>query len=173
MVETDRLPAPFNIVQWVVGFPTFVTDWCFSTKLHKDVKRFFGRCVFWAMLGPVAVASGWLLWMASVLKAATVVWRTSAGNTLGGKMGRVSLAVACCIVGAPVWLLVLWIKGGLMGLRSVVARLSPRRGRVCCGGDSAGKARRLSFPDQDCNKALEDEREDVVGTMLRGAEGGG
>ncbi|CAN0137841.1 unnamed protein product, partial [Laminaria digitata] len=69
------------------------------------------------MLGPLAVAAGSLLWMVSVLKAVTVVWRTSAGRTLGGRVTRAILAVACCTVGAPLWLLVMWVMGGLKGVR--------------------------------------------------------
>eukprot|EP00904_Undaria_pinnatifida_P012811 jgi/Undpi1/8660/HiC_scaffold_25.g11125.m1 len=184
VVEIDRLPAPFNLMQWVLCFPMLVADWCFSTTLYRDTKRFFGRAVFWAMLGPLAVAAGSVLWVVSVLKAVTVVWRTSAGNTLGGKLARVTLTVLCCLVGAPVWLLVLWIKGALTGMRRVAHRLMSTRGgrRLRRGGakvvgreDTAGKpAKRSSIPEHSgqFDKTAHDELDDVVVVMLGDAEGG-
>lgn len=178
VVKTDRLPAPFNIFQWSLSSPMFVADLCFSTTLRKDTRRFFGRVVFWAMLGPVAVAAGWLLWMASALKAAIVVWRTSAKKSFGKQILRVILTVAGCVVGAPLWLLALWVKGGITGVPRVIHLLRNRRGRACCrGGDrsnTVGKSTRSLILDHagDTTQGPEDGREDVVLTILKKGDRG-
>lgn len=156
----------------------FVADLCFSTTLRKDSKRFFGRVVFWAMLGPVAVAAGWLLWMASALKAVTVVWRTSAKKSVGKKLVRVILVAAGCTVGAPLWLLVLWAKGGITGVPRMVHLLRNRDGRACCRGghrsNTAGKSTRsLSLHhDGDTTQGPEDGREGVVVAILKKGDRG-
>ena len=69
-----------------------IIDWCCHTTFHRVTKRFVGRAVFWVMLGPIAVATGWLFWITSVPKTVTVVWRTNAEKTLLGKFARVTLA---------------------------------------------------------------------------------
>ena len=178
VVETDHLPAPFNIIQWVLSSPMLVADLCFSTTLHNDTKRFFGRAVFWAMLGPMAVVAGWLLWTSSVLKAVTVVWRTSSQKPFGEKIIRVVLAVACCTIGAPFWLFVLWIKSGMTGIRKAVVLLQNRRGPVYCRGGRrsqrvriSGSSRRTDHTD-DSTQGAEDESEDVVVSILKKAERG-
>ena len=178
VVETDHLPAPFNIIQWVLSSPMLVADLCFSTTLHNDTKRFFGRAVFWAMLGPMAVVAGWLLWTSSVLKAVTVVWRTSSQKPFGEKIIRVVLAIACCTIGAPFWLVVLWIKGGMTGIRKVVILLQNRRGPVCCRGGGRSKrvgksgSSRSMDHNYDTTQGAEHESEDVVLATLKEAERG-
>lgn len=179
VVEVDRLPAPFNVVQWITCAPILLVDLCFSTMLYKDAKHFFGRFVFWAILGPIAVAAGWLLWVASVLKAATVVWRASSHNTRGAKIGKVIFALLCCTVGAPVWLCVLWIKGGLAGMRSVIKTLRLRVWGLCYPGrervETAHKLRTIIFshhPSDSTQNAPEDAREDAVTAMLKEADRG-
>lgn len=178
VVEVDSLPAPFNAMQWIICSPMLLVDVCFETALYKDAKRFFGRFVFWAMLGPIAVAAGWLLWAASMLKAATIVWQTSSENTLGAKIGKVIFAVACCTVGAPVWLTVLWIKGGLTGMRSVMKHLRNRTGGVCCRGKKRVKTRgklRTIFGHNHASsnhvgnptRVLGDAPDDVVEAILK------
>lgn len=178
VVKLDRLPAPLNLIQWIVSSPMVVADLCFSTALHKDVNRCVGRVVFWAILGPIAVVAGWLLWTVSVLKAVTVVWRTSAQKALGGKVARVLIAVACCTVGAPVWLLVLWVKGGAEGVRRIVDLLRSWGGRVCCRerGRSKtvekSKSTLLQPHDEYNTQGPEDRHEDAVVVMLKNADRG-
>lgn len=145
VVKIDRLPPPFNLVQWVVTAPFAVVECCYykysrarsslcassssppppppfcysssssglpcssfspelfsfsgspissdpasSTRKHnpkshglvKLVRSFFGRIVFWLMMGPIAVCAGWALWAVSILKAPLVVWETSADKSL-------------------------------------------------------------------------------------------
>lgn len=137
VVENDSLPAPFNLAQHCLSIPFLAIDYCTGTGTAKfhDTRRIFGRAVFWFMLGPVAVLGGWVLWIMSVLKAARVVWGTSKGKSTWGRLVRVVLAMLCCTVGAPVWLLLLWLKGGLSGIRGIMMRIRDST-RACCGRGS-------------------------------------
>lgn len=178
VVELDDLPAPFNLFQLIVSSPMFVADLCFSTTLYKDTKHVVGRAVFWTILGPIAVAAGWLLWTASVLKAVNVVWRTSADKPLMGKVIRVLLAVVCCTVVAPFWLLVLWVKSGIEGIRRLVHLLGNWGGRVRCRGRDRSKTVEKSKPtllqhqNDYTTQVPEDGREDVVVVVLKKADRG-
>ena len=175
VVETDLLPAPFNLLQWAFSCPMFMVDWCCSTNLRKDTKRFFGRAVFWVIIGPIAVATGWFLWILSVPMMVTVVWRASAGRRVIMKLTRVTIAVACCIVGAPFWLLFLWVNGGLAGIWRMFVRLRRRGKRVCCcrGGRSKILDESGGFPFSnhygDAVRNSRHEGGDVVKTVLNRA----
>ncbi|CAM9290091.1 unnamed protein product [Scytosiphon promiscuus] len=198
VVKIDRLPPPFNLIQWVVTLPFMVMECCYfrcaraysslcssssssppvpsycsssspsnlpsppfdptssvrtnSPKSHclvKLVRSFFGKTVFWAMMGSIAVCSGSALWAASVMKAPLVVWETSGDKPLYGRITRVLLVIATCTVGAPLWLLIMWVRGGLDGLRKVACLVLGS----CCGcrgwlrtgeGDDKVPRRRLS-----------------------------
>eukprot|EP00904_Undaria_pinnatifida_P012808 jgi/Undpi1/8658/HiC_scaffold_25.g11123.m1 len=63
---------PDREYKWAFSCPMFMVDWCCSTNLRKDTKRFFGRAVFWVIIGPIAVATGWFLWILSVPMMVTV-----------------------------------------------------------------------------------------------------
>lgn len=170
VVETDRVPPPFNVAQWLFTLPFLVLDYCFSPRgaddssfpdapssllpsnpgqrsskagkrrrkprsLFKESKGFFGRVVFWAMLGPAAVVGGWVLWAMSIIKAPRVVWSTSTDKTLCGRFARMVLAVVACAVGAPFWLLVMWARGGLVGVKKTIRRIGDICQSFCSGKD--------------------------------------
>lgn len=127
VVEIDRLPPPFNLVQWIFTAPFMLIECVWSSlarassskssagsssssyhggesppgasshdnapsdsnasnplTLVTAARGFFGRTVFWLMLGPVAVGAGWFLWAVSVLKAPVMVWRSSSDKTICG-----------------------------------------------------------------------------------------
>lgn len=178
IAKIDRLPSPFNLVQSVFSAPMLIVDWFFETTLHSVTKRFVGRAVFWAMLGPVSVAAGWLLWISSVPKMITEVCRTNVDKSIVEKIVRVFVSMALCTAVAPFWLLILWVKGGFAGMRRVFARMRNRDRRICCGGEervvTARPSRRPSLqdPDGDATNSVGNEREDVVVVMLSKTEGG-
>ncbi|CAM9587306.1 unnamed protein product, partial [Ectocarpus fasciculatus] len=78
VVTKDMLPAPFNLLQLVV----WPFAWCVGARQNRNCGReayergskAIGPVVFWAVLGPVAVVGGALLWMGSVLPA-MYLWR--------------------------------------------------------------------------------------------------
>lgn len=155
-----------------------IIDWCCHTTFHKIIKKFVGCAVFWVMLGPIAMAMGWLLWMSSVPKTVTAVWRTNAGNTHFENIARVTFATARCTIVAPFWLIVLWVKGGLTGTRRMITLLRNGGGRLYCRGgyraNTAGASRQASLQDLDHGATgnFGDESEDVVMVVLNKEEGG-
>ena len=130
------------------------------------------------MLGPIAVATGWLFWITSVPKTVTVVWRTNAEKTLLGKFARVTLATVTCAFVSPFWLLVLWVKGGLAGMQRVIGRARNEGWCVYCrGGDrvkTAGATQQSSLEHTGggASRRSGDEREDAVMVVLNKTEGG-
>ncbi|CAM9825189.1 unnamed protein product [Ectocarpus sp. 4 AP-2014] len=104
-------------------------------RSHFEVARgCFGRVAFWAILGPIAVLAGWVLWMISIVKAPVVVWQTSEDKSRGGRIARMLLVIFACAVGAPFWHLVVWVRGGVAGVRRTMRAL----GCCCCGGGGGG-----------------------------------
>lgn len=178
VAKIDRLPSPFNLLQSVFSFPTLIVDWCFHTKFHTVTKRFVGRAVFWVTLGPIAVATGWLLWISSVPKTVTVVWRNNAGKAMFVKIASATLATVINTTIAPFWLLILWVKGGFAGLQRVIVRMRNGGKRVCCRGEDRVKNARASRESslQDLNGGatghLGDVLENVVNVTLNKTEGG-
>lgn len=178
VAKIDRLPSPFNLLQSVFSFPTLIVDWCFHTTIHAVTKRFVGRAVFWVMLGPIAVVTGWLLWISSLPKTVTVVWRNNAGKGMFVKIALVSLATLINTIIAPFWLLVLWVKGGFAGMRRVIVRMRNGGKRVCCRGADRAKtaraSRESSLQDLDGGATghLEDVLENIVNVTLNKTGGG-
>lgn len=192
VVETDTLPSPLNIMQMVLSFPFVIIDalFCFPDFRDRDGKkpasdarkglytrsrRFVGRTVFWAMLGPFAIVAGALLWMTSVVKAPHVVWVAYADKPLWGRIIRATLAVLCCLVFVPVWLVIMWIKGGVQALGGMmnffwISCCAPRSRRVL------GRAKRAFSSNLPVNRldTMESDSDDetVVKKMLQEAEGG-
>lgn len=125
------------------------------------------------MLGPIAVAAGWVLWIVSVTKAPRVVWRASKEHSLPGRVVRVALAILCCTVGAPLWLLVLWVKGGLSAAKGLL-QLLRNMARRCYPERAAGTAGRTNACETPPGTGtdLNDYDEHVVVTMLKAAPAG-
>ncbi|CAM9209896.1 unnamed protein product [Ectocarpus sp. 6 AP-2014] len=148
---------------------------------HFDVARgCFGRLAFWAMLGPIAVLAGWVLWMISIVKAPVVVWQTSGDKSRGGRIARMLLVIFACAVGAPFWHLVMWVRGGVAGARRTMRAL----GCCCfCRGGRGGGAKRVGertptasmtvrgFPATTVAEGAEDDVEKVVPIVLQEADG--
>lgn len=194
VVETDTLPSPFNVMQMAFAFPFVIIDaiLCFPDFRDRDGKkpapgarrglysrarRFAGRAVFWATLGPFAIIAGALLWITSVVKAPSVVWMAYAYKPLWGRVIRTMLAIFCCLVFVPLWLVVMWMKGGGQALVGMfhffwISCCAPRSRRVL------GRAKRefsSSMPiNRRRNSTIESDSEDeaVVKKMLKEAEGG-
>ncbi|CAN0027010.1 unnamed protein product [Ectocarpus sp. 12 AP-2014] len=133
VVTNDILPAPFNLLQLIVWPIAWCVGGCCgrstsgseSTKLTQELKRgreayergnkAIGPVVFWMVLGPVAVVGGALLWMGSVLPAA-YLWRKHHREGDRKRLSLISLGFRYfviiplwCILGAPVYLFVLWL----------------------------------------------------------------
>lgn len=140
VVTNDMLPTPFNLLQLVVWPIAWCVNECCgrnsglsgNTQQYRDRSKeayacgskAVGRVVFWVVLGPVAVIGGSLLWMGSVLPA-MYFWRKhhrlhqkrENGGGDGKSMSLWSLVfryvviIPCwCVLGAPVYLLLLWLN---------------------------------------------------------------
>ncbi|CAM9403921.1 unnamed protein product [Ectocarpus sp. 12 AP-2014] len=149
-------------------------------RSHFDVARgCFGRLAFWAMLGPIAVLAGWVLWMISIVKAPVVVWQTSGDKSRRGRIARMLLVIFACAVGAPFWHLVMWVRGGVAGVRRTMRAL----GYCCCGGGRGGGAKLVGgrtttasmkmrgSPATTMAEGGEDDLEKVVPIVLQEADG--
>ena len=135
VVDNDLLPAPFNLVQLVLSLGAILvvylwrklTSRCCRSpsghrtlgQVYKGVSRAFGRVVFWLVLGAVAVSGGALLWVSSCFPFAQYAWysqykeeKKKVGKSLpfGSMALRWGFIFAWCIIGAPIGLLVLWLK---------------------------------------------------------------
>ncbi|CAB1099736.1 unnamed protein product [Ectocarpus sp. CCAP 1310/34] len=131
VVTNDILPAPFNLLQLVVWPIAWCVGGCCgrstsgSQSTRQELNRgreayergnkAIGPVVFWVVLGPVAVVGGTLLWIVST-PLSVYLWRK---HHREGDRKRLSLiSLGCryffiiplwCILGAPVYLFVLWL----------------------------------------------------------------
>ncbi|CAM9848129.1 unnamed protein product [Scytosiphon promiscuus] len=155
----------------------------------KAANGCFGRTVFWLVIGPLAVLAGWALWAASTIKAPFVVWEASRNKSFCGKISRATLAIVVCTVAAPLWLLVMWVRGGLRGVWKVTTigfpqccssrtkenRRTQGRRRVQTGGRTAQAGRKTPDSPFAADTAVaqnaEDASEKVVVTTLKTSEG--
>lgn len=125
MVQSDYLPSPINFVQLVLTAPLTVLVMLVSTKgwtkTSKAIKSLFGRVVFWLVLGPLAVTVGILLWFVSMFVTPRHVWFRDDKDTGCPSDNSVARGVLLkawwqtmlflwCLVGAPLYLFVLWLQ---------------------------------------------------------------
>ncbi|CAM9524132.1 unnamed protein product, partial [Ectocarpus sp. 12 AP-2014] len=140
VVTNDMLPTPFNLLQLVV----WPIAWCLhgccgrnggvsgntqqtrsrSKEAYACGSKAIGPVVFWAVLGPVAVIGGSLLWIGSVLPAMYFCRKHhrlhnkrenggghSKSMNLWSLIFRYVVIIPCwCVFGAPVYLLLLWLN---------------------------------------------------------------
>lgn len=149
-------------------------------QLQRTVWTTYGRLVFWAVLGPVAVAGGALLWIMSSFPYAQYAWYTQyKQEKASGKnkpLGFYSRVLRCflmllwCLLGAPLCLLLLWVtapwwflfpsyvgKGG-----SAASTRLPTVGsmlRKGPGGVGADKLRKFLEDPMDDIDVRQDERD--------------
>lgn len=115
-------------------------------QAYKGVSRAFGRVVFWLVLGPVAVGAGALLWVSSCFPFAQYAWymqykeekkKTKGELSAGWSIVCCGLVVLWCVVVAPIYLLVLWLKA------------TGRAFLPCCREKSGSKAERCAAHAED------------------------
>ena len=182
VVEKDLLPAPFNLVQLVADLVKLVMAplaillgfLCNVSKVERlcselwtSARLVFGRIVFWAILGPVAVVGGALLWVVSSFPYAQYAWYTQykqeKANDKENNLDFPSRAWRClliflwCIPVAPVCLLVLWI--------AVFFRWIAALGRWIATACQDQQEPRPT-PNTSCTKLP------MIGSMLRKGPGG-
>ena len=111
VVEDDVLPAPFNLVQMAAVLPCGVFDLLVQRKSHVAVRKCLGRVAFWLVMGPVAILTGSLLWLASLPKSLAVVWQASVARpaSIVSRMGKLLLCLTWSTVGVPVCLTASWL----------------------------------------------------------------
>lgn len=81
------------------------------------------------------------------------------------KIARASLAITVCAIGAPVWLLVMWIRGGFRGLM--------KGSNLTFSGSISGTPKDSpAAVDTAVTRKAEDASEKVVTTTLEASEGG-
>ncbi|CAM9810440.1 unnamed protein product [Scytosiphon promiscuus] len=142
VVSKDLLPPPFNLLNMSFVEASCNTESSRRAKLATLAQKSIGRFVFWAVLGPLAVAGGSFVWLLSALFSP--LWRRS-------KLGY-CLTILWCIFGAPICLLTLWLGLPVLGL---VRYARCRRG--------------AEFTSRDLH---ESRRQVSVNTMLKNAPGG-
>ena len=107
-MELDILPAPFNVLQTFVILPYIATGRQQSNSC-RQVKRAVGYAVFWLTLGPIAVAAGVILLVASLLHIVSTLIKIRKRDR------NTSLANGCfdflsIYLGGPLYLIVMWVK---------------------------------------------------------------
>lgn len=113
VVDERTLPAPFNLVQHVLSSPFFLIDGCCRSVTQARVERATGYFVFWLVSGPLAIVGGALLWMISALYfPLNIVCRER--SVFASIFWYIVYCMWYC-VGAPVFLVCLWIGGPLLG----------------------------------------------------------
>ncbi|CBN75304.1 Ankyrin Repeat Transient Receptor Potential Channel [Ectocarpus siliculosus] len=113
-------------------------------------------------------------------KAPVVVWQTSGDKSRGGRIARMLLVIFACAVGAPFWHLVMWVRGGVAGVRRTMRALGCC---CCCGRGRGGGAKRVGgrtptasmtvrgFPATTVAEGAEHDMEKVVPIVLQEADG--
>lgn len=125
VVDKCLLPPPFNLVQLLVSMPFAVGEWSRHGAAYRSAKDIVGRVTFWLVLGPVAVASGTVLWVVSASYAPVVWHRHFFGQTKAGHAElfgasiflRYLVVLAWCAVGAPLYLAALWLTAPMKWLK--------------------------------------------------------
>lgn len=142
VVEEHWLPAPFNLVQFVVLLPFELLPEPWRGGAKGATKEAVGQVVFWLVLGSTGVTAGTVLWIASAV-ISSFVWRkhdvcTSAkvgdrssnqerpdinnqqrdwGWAKAASLGLGHLVLlAWCVVGVPLSLLFLWLRAPFCGV---------------------------------------------------------
>ena len=113
IVALDILPAPFNLVQFIVTLPFFLTGQL-QSELCQWVLRAVGCVSFWLALSPLAVAAGISLWVASSIYSISVPSRELVRSAPVALMKswalyRHILVFSFYALGAPSCLLFLWV----------------------------------------------------------------
>lgn len=119
VVDEELLPAPFNLVQLAVFSPFILVDYLWPCKTYGGVKRVVGQAVCWLVFGCLVAAGGTLVWVVSA-PAYLLRWREHfySKHQDGQGMPASSIALryivicAWCVLGAPLCLVVLWLKYG-------------------------------------------------------------
>ena len=108
----DILPAPFNLVQFVVVFPCGIVDFALKTKTRATAKRLIGRIIFWLIMGPMAILGGSILWLLSLPKAMLVVWGAQIPQNCSFllKLARTLFCVIWTLIGVPTFLVLAWLS---------------------------------------------------------------
>lgn len=135
MVERDLLPAPFNLVQAILSLPFFFVDLCFQSKMHGAARAAVGSALFWMVSGIIAVPVGSLLWIMSSPRAVRVFLEHSGmcpgsgarPRSVSVRLGDLWLGIfeaiswmLWCLVGAPLCLLGLWLRGAVLSVTGAV-----------------------------------------------------
>lgn len=121
IVAGDILPPPFNLVQLMASTTSSVVEYLSKGKARPFTRRTVGQVVFWSMLCPLGAFGGAMLWVVST-PWAPVVWRTYFLKSCADRPAEIKglsatamafrYVIVClwCILGAPVWLVGLWIS---------------------------------------------------------------
>ena len=156
-VELDILPAPFNLLQALVSLACFATGGQQSESCRR-VKRAVGQVIFWFALGPIAIVTGTLLWVASIPHVIPLL-----RNKRVNPPFRYSLPSFCFslvfILGVPLFLLAMWLKGPFMWIMRVCEFLSKGSTSVIDQEDQQDVASVIDQEDQqdvDVQKMLEE-----------------
>lgn len=126
VVDKDILPAPFNLVQLIVSGLCMLLAW--GGKTYGGTKRVVGQVVFQLVMGPPSIACGAILWIFSVWHA-PIVWRSHYHRILKHNPSQITSTrslttryftiCAWCVLGAPLCLLILWLREPMMRIRRV------------------------------------------------------
>ncbi|CAM9510922.1 unnamed protein product [Scytosiphon promiscuus] len=126
VVDICLLPPPFNLVQLVISSLFLIRDQSRNTRACRRAKEAVGQTIFWLVLGPVAVGCGSILWMLSLFYAPFVWHRHFFGRSqaarkspvsAGGMLLRYFTVAVWCVVGAPLYLVLLWITSPIKWLK--------------------------------------------------------
>ena len=88
IVALDVLPAPFNLVQFILNLPfNLMRQSGERMKIRRKIDRTVGQVSFWLVLSPIAVTFGTILWVASSVNtlfvpATELVSRVPSASTL-------------------------------------------------------------------------------------------
>lgn len=124
VVDLDLLPPPLNLVQLAIVFPFFLAGSIFDLQNWRIVQHAVGVTIFWAVMGPIVVILGSLLWVVSIPRAIAIAWE---GTTFVG-YSRLFRVLLCCAI-APFYLfgicgvlLMLWLQSAALGLCDALRR---------------------------------------------------
>lgn len=162
VVDKDILPVPFNMLHLAISWPCKLVCRSFGGKrAYRGAKRAVGCTVFWCVLGSLSVILGVILWVFSV-PYAIAVWHKyysikDPDASVGFMIRRYLFLCVWCLLGAPSYLLVLWLKEPAVCLIELVS---------VCGSNN--NSSRTSSPNVEKSPAAVVS----VAEMLKNAPGG-
>lgn len=122
VVESNILPAPFNVLQLLLSLPFYCTgnQRCESCRY---IQQSVGEVAFWAVLSPLALIAGIILWIVSIPNIISIFRSKLRAEPLQVQLVVGFWVILGCILGIPVCLVAVWVIEPFMWIKRGLALL--------------------------------------------------